>query len=297
MAHGCGWCQAFHQNLESRFTWNLGLRPWECYDLTILHDTQPVNPAAASVVFLHGFSDHCTRFTDLFQNLVAHSIEVYTFDQRGWGRSVTQQREKGMAGPTSQVLADITGFLETLLPSPIPLFLMGHSMGGQEVLTYATQGPKHIRKQIRGFLAEAPYIRLHASSEPSWLTVMVGRMASKLLPGWQMVSRLDPKYMCRDETTRSLWPADDLCHDTGTLEGVMGMLDRAKELQSRKPEIRDWNGLSIAAFHGTGDMCCDWEATREYFRDLPVKDKKLFLYHGIYHCSKSMQVKLWRHFY
>ncbi|KAH8161822.1 hypothetical protein CIB48_g6429 [Xylaria polymorpha] len=221
---------------------------------------RPTNPASASVVFLHGFSDHCVRFTDLFQNLVAYGIEVHAFDQRGWGRSVTQKSERGMTGPTSQVLADITGFLETLLPPLIPLFLMGHSMGGQEVFTYATQG------------------------EPSWLIVMAARMASRLLPGWQIVSRLDPKYMCRDETTRSLWPADDLCHDTGTLEGIVGMLDRAKELQIGRPEIRDRDGLSIAAFHGTGDMVCDFEATEKYFEDLPVKDKKLFVYEGVYHC-------------
>lgn len=165
-------------------------------------------------------------------------------------------------------------------------------MGGQEVLTYATQGPEHIRQQIRGFLAEAPHIKLYASGEPSWLTVMAGRIAAKLLPGWQIVSRLDPKYMCRDETTRSLWPADDLCHDTGTLEGIVGMLDRAKELQTGQPELRDWDGLSIAAFHGTGDMCCDCEATERYFEDLPVKDKKLFIYEGVYHCSMSTQIKL-----
>ncbi|KAH7310857.1 Alpha/Beta hydrolase protein [Stachybotrys elegans] len=241
---------------------------------------KPINPASASVVFLHGFSDHCTRFTDLFQNLVAHGIEVHAFDQRGWGHSVTQISERGKTGPTSQVLADITGFLETLLPSPTPLFLMGHSMGGQEVLTYAAQGPEHITRQIRGFLAEAPHIRLY--NEPSWLTVLAGRVASKVMPGWQIVSRLDPKYMCRDETTRSLWPADDLCHDTGTLEGIVGMLDRAKELQT--PKIQDREDLRIALFHGTGDMCCDYKATESYFQDLMVKDKRKFIYTGAYHC-------------
>lgn len=31
-------------------------------------------------------------------------------------------------------------------------------------------------------------------------------------------------------------------------------------------------------------MCCDWEATRDYMMNLPVKDKKLFVYKGFYHC-------------
>lgn len=159
-------------------------------------------------------------------------------------------------------------------------------MGGQEVLIYASQGPAAIRRQIRGFIAEAPHIKLHPSTEPSWMTVVAGRLASKFVPRWKIVSRLDPKWMCRDELTRSLWPADELCHDTGTLEGIVGMLDRGKQLSSGHPALEDWEGLSILAVHGTGDMCCSYEATRDYFDTLVVRDKTLFLYDGVYHCSK-----------
>jgi acylglycerol lipase len=49
------------------------------------------------------------------------------------------------------VLDDITSFIQPLLPSPVPFFLMGHSMGGGEVLCYAAQGPQEVRKHIRGY--------------------------------------------------------------------------------------------------------------------------------------------------
>jgi acylglycerol lipase len=83
--------------------------------------------------------------------------------RRGWGRSVTKPAERGDTGPTSQVLDDITSFIKTLIPSPVPLFMMGHSMGGGETLCYAAQGPEEVRKHIRGFLLE--------SLESSWRSV------------------------------------------------------------------------------------------------------------------------------
>jgi acylglycerol lipase len=56
----------------------------------------------------------------LFPTLASHGIEVYGFDQRGWGRSVEKASEKGLSGPTSLILSDIASFIKTLLPSKVP---------------------------------------------------------------------------------------------------------------------------------------------------------------------------------
>ena len=99
-----------------------------------LFDEQPTPPALAKIVFVHGFSDHCNAYHDLFSNLALSRIEVHAFDQRGWGRSVKRVSERGLTGPTSQVLDDITSIVHSQLPRSVPFFLMGHSMGGAEVL-------------------------------------------------------------------------------------------------------------------------------------------------------------------
>ena len=163
-------------------------------------------------------------------------------------------------------------------------------MGGQETLQYAAKGPADIKKQITGFLAEAPYIRLHPAAEPNKVTVIVGKFASKLLPNKQMVSKLDPQWMCHDPAMNKDWEADELCHDTGTLEGLSGMLDRAAELDTGKATIGD-DVQSVFIGHGTGDMCTSHEASKKFFENLKVKDKTLKLYDGCYHCSKYYQKK------
>ena len=237
------------------------------------------------ILFIHGFSDHCNRYPELFHNLATRGILVHSFDQRGWGRSVKKTSDKGLTGPTTQVLADITSVIQKYLPCPVPFFLMGHSMGGQETLQYAAKGPQEVKNQISGFLAAAPYIRLHPSSEPNRLTVMVGKLAGKLLPKRQLFNALDSTYMCHDKEMCKSWEEDELCHDTGTLEGLAGMLARGDELDKGSVVIQDWEGCHIWLAHGTEDRVTSHEATKEFMKRLNVKDKTLTLYEGCYHCS------------
>ena len=153
---------------------------------------KPESTPKARLVFLHGYSDHSNFYTYLFNHLASQGIKVYSFDQRGWGRSVHEHKQRGLTGPTEQVMDDITSFIKQVLPDEkgVPLFLMGHSMGGGETLVYAATGPKDIVSQIRGFLVEAPLIGLTPTVQPWKSTVVIARLASKLFPRATMVNKL-----------------------------------------------------------------------------------------------------------
>lgn len=271
------------------------------------------------MLFVHGFSDHCHNYDYFFNRLAESGIEVYAFDQRyvspfyhpstspataffptihiltsplrGWGHTVTKPSERGLSGPTKTVLSDITSMLRTLLPSPVPVFLMGHSMGGAETLVYATQGPPLILSQIRGFIASAPLIALHPDTRPWKLTVVLGRLAGKLLPRRQLVNHLDAKWLSHDEELNAAWAADERNHDTGTLEGLAGMLDRAEQLDSGAVMVKEGTGeggkTRLLVLHGTDDHINDFEASRKYVARCGVADKELKAYEGLYHNSKS----------
>lgn len=247
----------------------------------------PSSPAKAQLVFVHGFSDHIDSYGILFPTLAEQGIEVFGFDQRGWGRSVHTAHQKGRTGPTKTVLADITGFIENLPKSDVPLFLMGHSMGGAEVLLYAATGPREVLSRIRGFIAESPFVALHPDARPWKATVVLGRLAGRLLPHMQMVNKLDPSKLSRDPDVGAAWVADPLCHDTGTLEGLAGMLDRASELDEGKVVLGDGAGeggkTRLWIGHGTADGVCDYNATRRWYERAKVEDKEMRVYEGWYH--------------
>lgn len=120
----------------------------------------------------------------------SYDCRTHAFDQRGWGRSVQTRSQKGLTGHTTTVLNDMSSVVESLLATAasmsVPFFLMGHSMGGAEVIQWAARGPSDMRSQIRGYLAESPYLALHPSAQPSRVIEIAGRIAAKVLPNRQM---------------------------------------------------------------------------------------------------------------
>ena len=93
--------------------------------------------------------------------------------------------------------------------------------------------------------------------------------------------------MSRDPEICRQFDADKLCHDTGTLEGLAGMLQRAEELEKGTLVIKDEDNIRLWVGHGSGDKVCSFEATRNFMDRLDIKDKELKVYHGWYHKRRS----------
>ncbi|KAH8815931.1 lysophospholipase-like protein [Xylogone sp. PMI_703] len=244
----------------------------------------PDEPSKAKVIFVHGYSDHINRYYELFPTLASRGIEIHGFDQRGWGRSVRKPSEKGLTGPTSQVLSDIASFIKSHLPSSIPVFVMGHSMGGGEVLMLASS-PEYedLMPNIRGWICEAPFIGFPVGFEPNPITVFFGRLAGKFLPHMHMKNQLLPENLTRDpEVAKSLYD-DELCHDTGTLEGLAHMLDRTAALSSGKTRLS--KGVkSLWICHGTADKGTSFAASKKFFEEQShIPDREFKAYEGAYH--------------
>lgn len=245
--------------------------------------------------FLHGFSDHANLHYSLFPTLSSRGIEVIAFDQRGYGRSVKDNASRGATGPTSVVLADITSVIESYLPRiEVPIFLMGHSMGGGETLYYAACGPAHTRRRIRGYISESPWIGLHESAQPNKLTVAAGRFVSKFFPRKQRLVELDPKTISRDPAVGEEFAQDKLCHNTGTLAGLNGCIERAEQLSNgiavpTDNALDEQSPISVLLAHGTADTVTSFNASKRFMERLKVKDKEFRSYDGWYH--KRMEAR------
>lgn len=229
------------------------------------------------------------RYYGFFPFLAERGIAVYGFDQRGWGRSVSAPSEKGLTGPTSRVVADMAAFIEPHLPSSPtdpPLFVMGHSMGGGQVLTLACDPAyaDRITSRVRGWLLEAPFIAFAPEEVPSALKVFAGRLAGRFLPRRHLVHAIPPENLSRDpEVVRSL-AEDALVHNTGTLEGLAGMLDRTAALGDGS--VRASGGMrALWIGHGTADKGTNYEGSKKWFDECAgaVADKTFRTYEGWYH--------------
>lgn len=232
---------------------------------------------------MHGFSEHINRYNDFFPEIASQGIQVLAWDQRGWGRSVTKPAEKGLTGATPQVIADVAAFIKDKLPADVPVFVMGHSMGGGEILTLAGDPAyEAVVSQVRGWILECPFIGFTPEEEPSKLKVVAGRMVGRLLPRQQMVHEVPPERLSRDPAVVESVRKDELCHNTGTLEGLAGLLDRTAVLSEGSVKLGK-HVRSVLLAHGADDKICSFPAALKWLEGQSIEDKTTKAYEGGYH--------------
>ena len=99
--------------------------------------TAKPGPARAVVFFVHGFSGHCARYEWMHGEYAARGLTVFTFDQRGFGRTALDAEARAgtpgaLYGKTGwrEQLGDIEWWVRYVRDQypALPVFLMGHSM-------------------------------------------------------------------------------------------------------------------------------------------------------------------------
>ncbi|KJZ75680.1 hypothetical protein HIM_04837 [Hirsutella minnesotensis 3608] len=259
----------------------------------------PQGPVRAKIVFVHGFSEHITRYDEFFSTLAAQGIQVFSWDQRGWGRSVKKPSERGLTGPTSQVVDDVAAFLRDKLPgvagkdktsngqdatARAPVFVMGHSMGGGEIMVLAGDAKyAGLVGRVRGWILDSPFIGFAAGEEPNAIKVLAGRLVGRLLPKQQVTHVVPPESLSRDPAIVESVRNDPLCHNTGTLEGLASLLGRTAMLSSGQVRLgKQVRSLLLA--HGLEDRVCSCDAAVKFLeRQHAVEDKTCKTYAGGYH--------------
>jgi acylglycerol lipase len=244
---------------------------------------QPQGPTKAKLIFVHGYSDHMGRYYGLFPHLASLGIAVYGLDQRGWGKSVLKPADKGLTGPTSQVLSDLAAFIKDKLPSDVPVFVMGHSMGGGEVLTLASDPAyEDLVGQIRGWVLESPFIAFTPSEQPGAIKTFVGKLIGRLLPHQHLYSPMPAEYLSRDPAVVQSVKEDPLCHDTGTLEGLAGLLERTDNLCHGRVTLST-KVKSLFLAHGTADRTTSFDASKKWYDVQKIEDARHKAYEGCFH--------------
>jgi acylglycerol lipase len=155
----------------------------------------------------------------------------------------------------------------------LPLFLLGHSMGGEVAvwLTLTRDMP------LSGLILSAPALRTGGKVFP--MLRHLARIFSRLFPRLRLV-RLGYRFISRDPEVVKNFHDDPLVnHGKFPLRTGAEILRIMREIQHRANEIR----LPLLVMHGTGDMVTDYHGSREFHERASSPDKSLRLYDGLYH--------------
>ncbi|MBM4373128.1 MAG: alpha/beta fold hydrolase, partial [Deltaproteobacteria bacterium] len=195
------------------------------------------------------------------------------FDSRGHGRSGGR---RAFVRSWRDYLCDLQRVREevcTLAPEA-PLFLLGHSQGGLQVLTYAADP---LGAGIAGVVALSPLVAF-AGSIPAWKDLL-GRLMSRIWPSLTLDAGIDPELLTHVREAVEWRNADPLVGTRATARWFTEALGAQARLQEA---TASWSSplLLMAA---EDDRLVDSGAARAFLEALPVTDRTWKLWDGMYH--------------
>ncbi len=251
------------QHTESQFS--------GCEAVTIHTQSWLPQQVRASVVIAHGLGEHGGRYAHVAQALGALGCAVHALDHRGHGRS---GGPRAVVDRWSHVVADLDQFIDRVrqaAPS-LPLFLLGHSMGGAIALASALGRPE----PITGLILSGPAVDLEGAPP---LARSVGKLLSVLAPRLGMLS-VDPSLISRDPQAVAAYVADPLnFHGKVPARTIGEMVRFAEALPPRLSALR----LPLLAMHGGADKLAGPAGSRLVVARAGSTEKTLKVYEGLYH--------------
>ena len=154
----------------------------------------------------------------------------------------------------------------------MPLFILGHSLGGAAALDYCTRHPEG----LQGVIASSPAIG--KTGVPAILWVLA-RILNRIWPRFSLNIRLDTSNFSRDPAAVEAFKNDPLFHTRGTARLGMEVRNVVEWIYAHSDKLR----LPLLIIHGTDDKIASPDGSREYFQNVTFDDKELREYEGGYH--------------
>ncbi|MEQ8471701.1 MAG: alpha/beta hydrolase [Marinoscillum sp.] len=234
-------------------------RHWDCED------------AKKIVCIVHGIGEHSGRYAHVAEAFNKAKISVFALDLRGHGIS---EGKKGHARSYQLLLSDIEELLKTARAeyTDLPMYLYGHSMGGNLVANYMIQMNTN---ELKGFVASAAWFRL-AFDPPSW-KVKLGALVSKFYPALTQPSGLDISLLSKVPEVVKAYAEDPMVHNKISAGLYNAMVAAGEGAIASAGRIKV-PGLVI---HGSADGINDWESSKEFAEG--NKLIKFEVLEGVYH--------------
>ncbi|HEX7056818.1 MAG TPA: alpha/beta hydrolase [Bacilli bacterium] len=246
---------------------------WKSADGTSLFTRlwYPDGVIKSAVCIVHGLGEHSGRFAHVAESFGREGIAVAAFDLRGHGKS---DGKRGHTPSFSALLDDIGSALRQfaqLFPD-VPLFLYGHSMGGNLVLNYVLRR----KPELAGVISSAPWLKL--AFEPPKIKVRFGRVVDRLWPSFSQSNGLKSKALSRSADIVDEYEADGLVHDRITARLYFSLRDAGAWAIEHAADIR----IPVLIMHGSGDQITSCAAS-ERFAEKAKEFSTLMIWKGFFH--------------
>lgn len=224
------------------------------------------------LLFVHGLGEHSGRYQYPVRYFHALGYNIYSYDQRGHGQS-------GGVRAYAERFARFVGDLDCVLrlvrsrEGDKKVILIGHSFGGQVVLTYGARFPS----KISGAISSSANLRL--AMPISWIKKQLGLLLARYAPKLTMDAGIDPKNISHDPQVVADYESDPLINCQITVRLASEMFANQDQIMGLARAFR----LPCFMMHGGDDPISDPKGTKDFYKACASKDKSLKIYPGLYH--------------
>lgn len=220
---------------------------------------QAAQPRAV-LLLQHGYAEYAERYVSeyahLIPSLVAMGITVHAFDMRGHGSS------PGEAGviDVERAVSDHLAARKLLASQPLPVFLLGHSLGGLVTVGSVLKSPG----KITGVILTSPALFIPTTRGQR----AIMRVLAWISPARPMIPQGDPA-----DHTRRLDLVDKFSKDTRMYRGPLPALLAASAARLscwNRSRYSEWKA-PVLIIHGTDDKATDPKGS-EAFRTAILAD-------------------------
>jgi len=232
----------------------------------------PEGKPKASVVINHGLHEHSGRYEHLVAFLTDNNFAVYGLDLPGHGKTPGIRSFVNSFNDFIEAVEIYLDMIRSWQPD-LPVFLMGHSMGGLIAAVFLIDHQDQLRGAVlSGSLVQVPeYV--------SDLTLKMGNILSVLLPKFGVV-RIDAEGLSRDPAVVQAYIDDPLVFTGKSKVRISNEINRGIILLEKEGTKID---LPLLILHGGADRVCD-PSWSEYLHNLVSSpDKELIIYDGLFH--------------
>jgi alpha-beta hydrolase superfamily lysophospholipase len=231
---------------------------------------EPSTAPKATVIIVHGHGDHSGGLYNISFSLVQEGYIVYTFDLRGHGKS---SGERGFINSWDEYRGDLHEFrrLVSKKQPGLPLYMIGHSMGGVIALDYAID----FSSGISGIIAIAPAVSYEVTRfERLGITLM-----GKLKPDLSIDKSKKFQLMTKNSAMAAKFYSDSLRHNTITPGLGRGLIQGVSRVLNQAPLI----SMPFLLQYGLRDKITPPTKLGSFFKQVSSKNKQLIEYPAAKH--------------
>jgi alpha-beta hydrolase superfamily lysophospholipase len=232
----------------------------------------PETAPKATLLLVHGAGEHSGRYLHVAEFFAAQGLAVAALDHRGHGNS---DGRPGHIGMFDDYLTDLAIFNDEVgrrLPG-VPMFLLGHSLGGLIACNYLLQQ----QDRFVGCILSGALIK--SDLQPGWVQMGVIRLLALLAPRLG-VMQLDASGVSRDPEEVKKYVEDPLVlHGKASARMVRELFAGMATLQAGAAGIT----LPMLILHGDADVLTSPDGSRYLHQHISSTDKTLTIYPGLYH--------------